>query len=80
MSLKPQPLYGALSRALNPVGGIAAQGLNNYHSNQSIVFAPVINFSGGASKDDAKHIVEVMKKEFSHMLRQYQSQQSRINY
>lgn len=80
MAITPKPIANALNRALVPAMGLVSAVGANHYGGASIVFAPVINLSGSATKADGDKMVKTLDAEFRRLMSRYQAQQSRINY
>lgn len=80
-NIKAKPAIDAIRRASNDVYNTFNQPLPIAGNNSTqIHFAPVINLHGGATKQDADMITGKMKAEFERLMRNYQSQKSRVGY
>lgn len=83
-SIKPNALINAWSRTMgtfrdNIGGGAGLPAMGNSVSSK-MVFAPVINLNGGATKEDAKMLTDEMQRQFDRMMKEYQLRTQRVRY
>lgn len=79
-TIRPAPVLNAMRGVTNQVAGYGGHLPIHNNYGGSVVFAPVIHLHGSATQKESDMIIKKMRDEFPKLMRQYNSQQSRINF